>query len=607
MPVLEEAYEEGFQDCLGDGQELEDGLLKGAHGKSQQTHNELRQIAAGSKGNEPDKALTEEVVSLRNDADRFYIGGHQEDELETLSELSEAPTDLQRDIPESMGGTSTSSCPTGTRRTGLLGALPYPLVRLANLVRKDDSSTVGVGNMQTRLEATLNLLNNLMGAGLLAMPCAFSNAGLISGLILMGLVAIANRYTMLKVLWMTEALLGGGEASYPELGRRVFGQPGLIAVLVAILFYTGGILVAYLIALADIFRQLGHFAGLPRCVHVALAVLMCLPGASLRSLRGVAQVSAICMAGVCMLVVTMTYVCISDSLSPSLVNAPIEDRGRPGDVDLFRGDLKRVLAGASLFALQFSVQAGGVEVLSQISPGIAPIGEEEAPQHQQAHSSLKVATEVSKVSFMIAWGVSAALGSAAYIRFGDHVAGDVLLDFSLTASYIPLMVTWVAYGFVVICSFAFIIVPCRLAALDVFALRRRDHAGSSDSMSQDRFRQMNFIIIGTSAVVAWLVTDLATILEFIGVWATMALAFIFPCSFLIEVRRQEGLPILSVANVLPLLLIAFGVTIIWASSAEYFISFIDFCSTNLFRSEQKKQIQGLLQNSLATAPTGISQ
>ena len=108
------------------------------------------------------------------------------------------------------------------------------------------------------------------------------------------------------------------------------------------------------------------------------------------------------------------------------------------------------------------------------------------------------------MAYTIALLLSATLGTAAYLRFGDHVAGNVLLDFTPTTScpsavgedgqhkasnwslrYWPLMVSWISYACaprtflwrcpsrseVVVCSFAFIMVPCRLAALDVFSLR----------------------------------------------------------------------------------------------------------------------------------------
>ena len=92
------------------------------------------------------------------------------------------------------------------------------------------------------------------------------------------------------------------------------------------------------------------------------------------------------------------------------------------------------------------------------------------------------------MAYTIALLLSATLGTAAYLRFGDAVAGNVLLDFTPTTSYWPLMISWLSYACVVVCSFAFIMVPCRLAALDVFSLRRRD--GASNDLPKERFMSL---------------------------------------------------------------------------------------------------------------------
>ncbi|CAJ1442279.1 unnamed protein product [Effrenium voratum] len=242
-------------------------------------------------------------------------------------------------------------------------------------------------------------------------------------------------------------------------------------------------------------------------------------------------------------------------------NAPIEMAGNAGDVDLFRGDLRRFLSGTALFSLQFSVQAGGIEVLSRVDHG----QNEEAPNSM---SSLLAAERISEVAFTLALFLSATLGTAAYLRFGDKVAGNVLLDFN--PSYAPLLVSWISYGFVVVCSFAFIMVPCRLAALDVLALRRRDNP-SIESVPKERFMSLTAALLGVCAVVAWTVTDLSHVLKFVGVWATMALAFVLPCSFLIELRRrQEGVSVFSSANLVDLVLIAFGLCVACAALLDLF-------------------------------------
>mmetsp|Transcript_51865 Transcript_51865/g.116251 ORF Transcript_51865/g.116251 Transcript_51865/m.116251 type:complete len:587 (+) Transcript_51865:48-1808(+) len=528
----------------GAEEEHEEGLLTGP--------------AGAFEGEEESKPLqAPEVTPV--DAQARRAGGFEDDcpdlrgrDLETLSELSEAPTD----------NTSQCAVPTGSGRGSLNSsflppsamALFYPLLRLPNR-----------GGRQTRCEATLNLLNNLLGAGLLAMPRAMADAGLFSGLAVMGIVAVANRYTLLQVMWMSHSVLSSEKCSYPELGRHVFGQKGLIAVLVAYLLFTGGILTAYLVVIVDLLRQLTSLAAAPRFVLVGVAVLVCLPGASLRSLRHVALVSGVCMVGVCCLVVILTSVCVSDVLSPDLVNAPVEEASRPGDVDLFRGDLRRLLSGAALFSLQFSVQAGGIEVLGHLA------AEEE--QDEANMTSLLAAEDISQLAFFIALVFSSVMGSAAYIRFGDHVAGNVLLDFSPSAPYLPLMLSWISYGFVVICSFAFIIVPCRMAAVDIFALRRRNSGDNHDAVTKEKFHYLNALILGFCSLVAWMVSDLSRVLTFVGVWATMALAFVLPGAFLIELRRrQEGLPLLSTSNAVPLLLIAFGLVVVCSSTVEFVTS-----------------------------------
>ena len=93
-------------------------------------------------------------------------------------------------------------------------------------------------------------------------------------------------------------------------------------VLVAYLLYAGGLLVAYLVALCDIFSELipTSFSGgsrrqpaseddAMRPVLLLLAAAACTPGALLHSLRQVAVLSGLCMAGVFALTLTLGGVC----------------------------------------------------------------------------------------------------------------------------------------------------------------------------------------------------------------------------------------------------------------------------------------------------------
>lgn len=395
------------------------------------------------------------------------------------------------------------------------------------------------------------------------MPKAFAHAGMLSGMVLLVAMAVANRYTLLLMLWMSGRTLE--DRSYPEIGRNVFGRQGLVAVLLAYLLFTGGILTSYLIALIDVLQQLPYVGDAPRGVLVCVALLLCAPGAMLRSLRHVAWLSGVCMAGVCTLTLVLTFVCIGDVFSPSVVNAPIEEPMRPGDVDLVRTELWGLMKGAALFALQFSVQAGGIEVLSSVGcdEHIAQDGEvvDDALLYQT--TSIPQAERITRNAYVIAASLSAAIGCAGYLRFGDHVDGDVLLSLAgrSAAPSSVLLLARVSLGFVVTCSFAFIMVPCRCATLDIFA----QHRSSTDHgvVPYQTFRRVTVGILAVCWFIAFLVPDLASMLEFVAVWATMALAFVFPCAFLIEMRRrEEGVPIFSSMNALPLSLTAFAVAVI---------------------------------------------
>jgi len=436
---------------------------------------------------------------------------------------------------------------------------PPDLVALQYPVLQGES-----GGLQTKRQAALNLLNNLLGAGLLAMPRAFASGGLCFGLILMTAIAVANKHTLMLLLWISQCTLES--ASYPMIGKHVYGQQGTLLVLLAYLLYTGGVLTVYLIALTDIMGQLPPLDSVWHSVRVVLAVLLCAPGAAMKSLRQVAALSAVCMAGVFTLVGTLISVCLATQESTM---ADVVRMGPESPLG--------ALQAAALFALQFSVQAGGIEVLSKIHTVAHPPrsgNQDEVDTTAQGVVSdggetealLTAAEDVSFVAFIVAGVLSGTLGVIGYARFGDDVKGDLLLNFDDSEWSAHLIVARIAYGFVVTCSFAFIVVPCRLAVIELLRMRR--HLLRADMHPNDVHKVVTGIILCCCALVAWLVPNLADMLEFVGVWATMALAFILPCAFHMELcRRQEGRRYISAENLTSLGLVVFGVLIIVVRTA----------------------------------------
>lgn len=466
------------------------------------------------------------------------------------------------DALRSRGGRPASSSSSFT-------ALQYPLLQLGGDV-----------DQQTRTEATLNLLNNLLGVAIMAMPRAFANVGVLPGLFLMLLMAVANRYTLLVVLRMSTTALEDQEPSYPEIGKRVFGRQGLLAVLFCYLLLTGGCLIGMVIGLADTLDQLTHTEA-PRFVWVLAAVVLCMPGSLLRTLRGVALLSGVCMVGVVTIVVTLSAVCVGDVLWPSqrafdgvssIYNetlATLPPTVADNTAHWMSMDARGVFATTSIFALQFSIQAGGIEVLTRMAP------DEEGSASDGYDNGLPSAERVTNMAYAIAALLCGTVGIAGYMRFGSQVKGNVLLSFTVEEHLMEMTLIRIAYVFVITCSFAFIIVPCRFAAYDLFGLRRRNVAGDSpEGISKAVFRRTTCCILLVCLLFALFVTDLAQMFNYVGTWATMAIAFILPCAFQLELRRrQEGTSYKSPANGPLLLLVLLGLIIMLGNGCEWISEF----------------------------------
>jgi len=523
---------------------------------SPERHAEEQDDAGAAEG-----GVTSALLGLRGSAPSASrsAGSRRREEAALAEAAAEEPGDVGREAlscspdsdPELLEEDGKGGLADASRhRRGTAGALapfvalPHPLLR---------ASTSGG---QTRAEAVLNLVVNLLGPGILTMPRAVANVGVVPGIFLMTVVAVANRYTLLLVLWMSETMLD--ETSLPEMGRHVFGQAGLLVVMVSYLLLTGGMMVAYLVIVADILGQLLPLAGLPRLALVAAAAALCLPGAVLKSLRHSALLGIVCAFGVVALVTSLLGTCIMDVEREVQAVDPATGEAAAGPA-LFRGGVRQVVSSLCLFAVQFSVQAGGIELLGRVShpeehqPAEHSELEEAIPHHGHEAYDLAAALGASGLAFGFALVACGSVGFASYGHLGETVHGNVLLSLGVPVA-VPMAAVRVLYLAVVVASFAFLMVPCRCAALDLLQCRRRVDGEAVAPAGRDV--KVTSLLLALLALVALKVPDLAQALEFVGAWATMVLAFLLPCGFLIELRRRtENLPLLCAGNALPLGLI----------------------------------------------------
>jgi amino acid permease len=439
--------------------------------------------------------------------------------------------------------------------------LPY--VALPNPLRKKN----GHGGSSKPQEALMNVVVNLLGMGLLTAPHAYSKGGLFTGFGIMVATAMASRYTLLRLVQMTESTLQEGSPSYPELANQILGRQGMIMVRVAFLMYTVGLLSGYLVIFIDLSRLLcSPLIQVPRLFMTVLAILCCAPGGMMKSLRYRHWISGGVTIGILGMVLGLTASCLDKFMGPFDENAPVENDFRPDDVDYIRDDFQDVSACISLFAVLFSLHGGGIELLSKSSVPDRSLNEGLTVLSGDEQSDMPAAESVSKRGFVIALVFVSIIGMCSYLHWGDLVNGNVFTSFREQRFPLLLGPTAFIYMLTIPVSFAHLMVPCRFAVMDVFALRRSNQDAIGSPVSDKTFAKASISVIVFVGVVALLVNDLGWLMELVGTFAVIPLGFILPCFLLMESRRrQDGTEIMSARNAIPNMIVVVGVLVILSS------------------------------------------
>ena len=80
----------------------------------------------------------------------------------------------------------------------------------------------------TELQAFFNIINSFFGSGVLGLPYAFKNAGILAGIITLLAIACAANYCMKILVECANTLKEklGYLPTYGELGQNAFGPKG---------------------------------------------------------------------------------------------------------------------------------------------------------------------------------------------------------------------------------------------------------------------------------------------------------------------------------------------------------------------------------------------
>lgn len=103
------------------------------------------------------------------------------------------------------------------------------------------------------LNAITNLVNTILGGGMLALPFAIKSCGVVFGPLLLVVFFLLARYTGgLIVTCATLPRAHNGHPSLSDMAAAAFGNAGRVLVDVSLILFSYGALVGYLVIIADV-------------------------------------------------------------------------------------------------------------------------------------------------------------------------------------------------------------------------------------------------------------------------------------------------------------------------------------------------------------------
>ncbi|KAF2230023.1 hypothetical protein EV356DRAFT_474359 [Viridothelium virens] len=406
--------------------------------------------------------------------------------------------------------------------------------------RKD----VGVAGQASWISSVVNLLNTIVGAGVLAMPAALSHMGILLGIIVIiwaGITAGFGLYLQTRCA----RYLDRGSASFFALSQITYPNAAVVFD-AAIAIKCFGVGVSYLIIIGDLMpgvvRGFSEDIGgstflVDRHFWVSAFMLIVIPFSFLRRLDSLKYTSVIALISIGYLIVLVVYhFGIGDT---------IRERGRVRGIE--PASAAAVLASFPVIVFAYTCHQNMFSILNEI-----------------ANNSRARTTAVVTASIGIACFIYILVGLTGYLSFGDKVSSNIVSD------YTPSVASTIGRAAIVVLvmfSYPLQVHPCRASVDAVLKWRPgsfnkpkpppspsppRDtpllaspatvpgaKRGNSE-MSETRFAAITTGVIVLSYIVAMTVSSLAKVLAYVGSTGSTSISFILPGLFYYKISSPDS-------------------------------------------------------------------
>ncbi|KAG2225636.1 hypothetical protein INT45_012108, partial [Circinella minor] len=374
------------------------------------------------------------------------------------------------------------------------------------------------------ISCSVNLVNTILGTGLLAMPAALASVGLIPGIMVVFLSAITSGLG-LYFLSRCAARTDGRNASFFAISKLTWPNLAIFFDL-AIAIKCFGVAVSYLIIIGDLMPQvMASFSEqgsvqdqilLDRrfwiTVFMAIAIL---PLSFLRKLDSLKYTSVVALFAVVYLCAIVVYYFFT--------SLPIPPSGEPLPepvIELFSFSTA-FFRRLPVFIFAFTCHQNIFSVYNELK-----------------NNSQYQVTKVITSSIGSAAGVYQAIGIMGYLTFGKTVLSNVILEYPQSA--------FVAGGrlaivILVVFSYPLQAHPCRASLDKILAWRSPEARGLKvpPPPSALKYFIMTTTILVGSYLIAITVTELDLVLAFVGSTGSTTISFILPGIFYYKIHEND--------------------------------------------------------------------
>nr|OQO25033.1 hypothetical protein B0A51_07126 [Rachicladosporium sp. CCFEE 5018] len=414
---------------------------------------------------------------------------------------------------------------------------------LASNGRRRHRKENGVAGNASWASSVINLLNTIVGAGVLAMPHAMSNMGIVLGTLIIlwaGLTAGFGLYLQTQCA----RYLDRGASSFFALSQITYPNAAVLFD-AAISIKCFGVGVSYLIIIGDLMPGVVRGFGDPgnasylvdRHFWVTAFMLIVIPLSFLRRLDSLKYTSVIALVSIAYLVVLVVYhFAAGDTLAER------------GNVDVVRAKgVIEVLASFPVIVFAYTCHQNMFSILNEIKDN----------RHIRT-------TGVVTASIGTAASIYVLVAITGYLSFGDNVVGNIV------SQYIPNLASTVGRAAIVVLvmfSYPLQVHPCR-ASVDAVSKwrpaskRAQEFTPASGSpsrssllnqssgkvpsrskpeeMSELRFAVITTSIIILSYIVAMTVSSLDKVLAYVGSTGSTSISFILPGLFYYKISSPDS-------------------------------------------------------------------